>query len=100
VPVADTAYAMRGTGFNSLVLSEWLDPAQDDACIRWARDTEAALAPFAGEKRYANYVGDDDADSAEALREVYGPNLSRLRKIKAKYDPANLFRRNVNIPPA
>ena len=33
------------------------------------------------------------------LTSVYGPNLSRLREIKKKYDPDNVFHVNVNIPP-
>ena len=30
---------------------------------------------------------------------AYGPNLTRLREIKTKYDPENFFRQNVNILP-
>jgi FAD/FMN-containing dehydrogenase len=32
-------------------------------------------------------------------RENYGPNFERLVALKAKYDPHNLFRLNVNVPP-
>ena len=42
----------------------------------------------------AEFVGD-------SLRDTYGPaKFDRLRKIKAQYDPANVFRHNANIPPA
>ena len=35
----------------------------------------------------------------DRLAEAYGGNLERLREIKARYDPANLFRVNHNIQP-
>ena len=50
-----------------------------------------------GQKRYLNYLGEDEGD--QALAAAYGPNLSRLRQIKAKYDPENVFHVNVNIRP-
>jgi len=99
VPVGDTAYAMRGTGYNALVLGEWMDPRQTDTCIGWVRDTYAALKPFVGARRYLNYLADDDGADA-VLAEAYGPNLARLRQIKVKYDPQNVFHLNVNVRPA
>jgi FAD/FMN-containing dehydrogenase len=99
VSSADTAYALRSEGYNSLVLAEWTDPAQTEACVRWARDSYAALQPHTGERRYLNYLDDDDSTDA-ALAAVYGSNLPRLRQIKRKYDPDNFFHMNLNIPPA
>jgi hypothetical protein len=47
---------------------------------------------------YVNFVPDDSPGRvAEAYPE---PTLTRLREVKARFDPENLFRRNVNIPPA
>jgi FAD/FMN-containing dehydrogenase len=44
-----------------------------------------------------NYLEDDAVDPAAV---AYGTNLARLREIKTKWDPRNVFRRNVNIPPS
>ena len=46
-----------------------------------------------------NYLDADDTGDA-ALAQVYGPNVKRLREMKKKYDPKNVFHLNVNIPPA
>jgi FAD/FMN-containing dehydrogenase len=56
------------------------------------------MRPYAAAARYVNYLGDDETDNAAEA--AYGPNLPRLRMIKAKYDPQNVFRQNHNIPPA
>jgi len=95
---AKTAYALRERGFNVLVLSQWDKPDGDAAGIAWARETFAALKPFAGSSAYVNYLDQDDTGDA-ALAAAYGPNVQRLQSIKAKYDPANVFHLNVNIPP-
>jgi FAD/FMN-containing dehydrogenase len=99
VPVSDTAYALRSEGYNTAIISEWLDPAHNDACTSWAREAYKALQPFVGERRYVNYLDDDDIIGSP-LAAVYGPNLPRLREVKKKYDPENLFHLNLNIPPA
>jgi FAD/FMN-containing dehydrogenase len=48
--------------------------------------------------RYVNYLGDDAVN--ESVTNAYGPNLARLREIKRRYDPTNVFRLNQNIPPS
>jgi FAD/FMN-containing dehydrogenase len=98
VGVSDTAVPHREPGWNLLVPSVWADPADDDANIGWTRETHAAFAPHLEERRWLNYLGDDQAD--DAIRAAYGLNYDRLARIKAKYDPENLFRHNHNIPPS
>ena len=64
---------------------------KDDA---WARETFSSLVPFLGHRRYVNYLERDAIDVGEA---VNGPNLARLRDLKTKWDPDNVFLHNVNI---
>ena len=96
VGVTETAFPHRAAGYNLLVLSEWTDPKDNQACIQWARDTYAAMNQFVGSNRYVNYLGDDE--QGDAVAAAYGVNFQRLQEIKAKYDPENFFHMNHNIP--
>jgi FAD/FMN-containing dehydrogenase len=100
VPVANTAYALRDAGFNILFIGQWMDAADDTRCIDWVKKLYASLTPFMTERRYLNYMNEDDLRDTSALAAAYGPNLARLRQIKKKYDPENVFHLNLNIPPA
>jgi FAD/FMN-containing dehydrogenase len=93
----DTAVPHREAGWNLLLPSVWMDPAATEANIRWTRETHAALAPHLGTGRWLNYLGDDQAD--DAVRAAYGPNYDRLRDVKRRYDPGNVFHLNHNIAP-
>ena len=44
-----------------------------------------------------NFLG---AEGEARTRSAYGENYDRLTRIKAQYDPQNLFHINQNIPPA
>ena len=93
----ETAVPHRTPGWNILIPTEWLDPAETDANIAWTRETFAALRPHFASRRWLNYLGDDQAD--DAIRDAYGPNYERLREVKRKYDPDNVFHLNHNIAP-
>jgi FAD/FMN-containing dehydrogenase len=97
VGVGDTAFPHRADGYNLLVLSEWLDPAQTEPCIAWARKTHAEMEPFLAPGRYVNYLGDDE--TGDPVAAAYGPNYRRLQQLKTKYDPGNFFHVNQNIRP-
>ena len=97
IGVTETAFPHRTPGYNLLVLSEWMNPRDTNACIAWAWDAFKAMQPFLGGGRYVNYLGDDEVGDPVAA--AYGPNQRRLEQIKAKYDPANFFRLNQNITP-
>ncbi|MGH3823849.1 MAG: FAD-binding oxidoreductase [Pseudonocardiaceae bacterium] len=65
----------------------------------WVRSVWQALRPFARDAGgYVNSMTDNDDDR---VRASYGPaKYQRLARIKAKYDPGNVFHHNANIKPA
>jgi FAD/FMN-containing dehydrogenase len=93
----ETAVPHRDPGWNLLLPSVWTDPAATDANIRWTRETFAALRRHFSARRWLNYLGDDQGD--DAIRDAYGPNYERLRVVKRRYDPDNVFHLNHNIAP-
>ncbi len=97
IGATDTAVPHREPGWNLLIPSVWTDPATTDANIEWTRETFAALRPHLATRRWLNYLGDDQAD--DAIRDAYGPNFDRLREVKRRYDPDNVFHLNHNIVP-
>ena len=92
----DTAWPHRQEGFNLIVTAEWIDPAATDENVAWTRSLYERLEPHAANRRYVNYLDDDDTD---AVRSAYGPNYDRLVEVKRLYDPGNVFHHNFNIPP-
>jgi len=64
----------------------------------WVRSMWNDLKPYMmGTGSYVNALEGQETDR---VRETYGVKYERLTAIKAKYDPQNLFHRNVNIKPA
>jgi len=98
VPADATAYPHRNVNFVMNVHTRWRDPADDAGCIAWTRELYDAAAPFATGGVYVNFMPQDEG--ARVRAGAYGPNYERLARIKAKYDPANLFRMNQNVIPA
>jgi FAD/FMN-containing dehydrogenase len=92
----ETAYPHREPGYNLIVISQWLDPTEDEANISWAQETFGALAPYMADASYVNYLGHDEGDR---VRAAYGPNWERLVHLKRRVDPDNFFRLNQNIDP-
>ena len=85
----------RAEGWNLFIPSVWTDVGDSDENIAWTRESFAALRPHFGAGRWLNYLGDDEAD--DAVHAAYGPNYERLREVKRRYDPENVFHLNHNI---
>lgn len=90
-----TAYPHRDVNFIMNVHTRWEDKGQDKHCISWARDFFQATRPFATGGAYVNFVSEGD----DNLEGAFSENIERLTAIKAKYDPKNILRSNLNISP-
>ena len=97
VGVDDTAFAHRDAAYSLVLSGSWKDPADNEQNTEWVRNYYDALRPFSEEGGYINFMSADDQDRAPCN---YGKNYQRLREVKAKYDPNNLFRLNQNVLPA
>jgi FAD/FMN-containing dehydrogenase len=95
----ETAYGGRDARFVVVGETSWNDPAQTEAGLSWGRDFWAAMGEHSTGGVYLNFPGFGEEKGALA-RAGYGVNYERLAALKAKYDPENLFRMNVNIEPA
>ncbi len=98
VGVTDTAVPHRQEGWNIFIPSVWTDPAATDENVAWTRETHRALGPHLEDRRWLNYLGDDQG--GDAVQAAYGPNYERLVELKRRYDPENVFRHNHNIDPS
>lgn len=94
----DGAVGNRDAAFACVIQSMWApDSGAGDANREWVRRAWEAVKPFSTGGNYVNFQTADEAD--ERTQESYRGNYARLATIKAKYDPANLFRVNRNIRP-
>ena len=75
----------------------WLNPEDKGAMISWVKDQWSSLY----KKLQFGYIcaASFDWKSSSYAEFVYGSNYEKLRLLKGKYDPDNIFRHNVNIPP-
>jgi FAD/FMN-containing dehydrogenase len=97
VPESATAYGSRNAKFGLVIQARWENESDSTAQIAWAKGLRDALAPYTTGRAYTNFLA---ADEADRVRTAHGPeNYRRLRELKSKYDPANVFHNNPNIPP-
>jgi FAD/FMN-containing dehydrogenase len=99
VGAQETAFGDRSSEWMLSIDSTWDDPADDAVNIAYTRTFWDAAVPFSDGKTYFNFPGLFEEGDA-AVRESYGANHDRLARIKAAYDPENVFQLNQNIRPA
>ncbi|HEU0336798.1 MAG TPA: FAD-binding oxidoreductase [Gaiellaceae bacterium] len=93
----DTAWAYRDVTWSAVFAGVDPDPANADAIRRWSVGYQEATHPYSAGGAYINFMMDE---GEKRVRATYGPNYERLTRVKAAYDPDNVFRVNQNIRPA
>jgi FAD/FMN-containing dehydrogenase len=100
VAAEDTAFGDRSARFMLSFDGGTYDPGKFDEVREWVRGSiEAARRLDVAGGAYLGFSGDAPTDE-EVVRQQYGRNLERLREVKKRYDPENVFRINNNITPA
>jgi FAD binding domain/Berberine and berberine like len=93
----ETAFSGRGAGHTFNITAATAGPDGFDEERQWVRDFWSALGPHHTSGVYVNFLM---SEGEERVREAYGPQkYERLKALKRRYDPDNLFRLNQNIPP-
>jgi FAD binding domain/Berberine and berberine like len=108
-----TASPQRGAILDLACTTGWLDPAEEGKNLRWVREFYRELfkdtggVPLPGERYDGALINHPDADVADAALNssgvpwpilYYQGNYPRLQRIKAHYDPRNVFRHALSIP--
>jgi FAD/FMN-containing dehydrogenase len=100
VPADATAFAHRAERFllkqEVVVDADASDAEREDAC-RWLLRSWELVHPYGSGGVYPNFP---DPDLEDWGRAYHGANLERLRHVKARYDPAEVFRFPQSVPSA
>ncbi|HEX4324661.1 MAG TPA: FAD-binding oxidoreductase [Gaiellaceae bacterium] len=92
----ETAWAYREARWTAVIAGVDPDPANAGAIRDWCVSYSDAIRPHTMGGGYVNF----QMDEPDRVRGMYGGNYDRLARVKAAYDPENVFRVNQNIVPA
>lgn len=87
VPPTDSAYFYRKAPFFLDYSIQWLKQEEDQKQVAELDALRSKLLPYTT----GDYVGNPDRSLNDYLRVYYGDNVERLREVKKKYDPNNVF---------
>ncbi|MCI4339733.1 MAG: FAD-binding oxidoreductase [Thermoplasmata archaeon] len=89
-PEGGAAFSNRSSPFILNLIAQWTQPAETEANVRWARESWDRIRPHATGDVYVNFLTETEP---AAVASAYGKSqLGRLRELKTKYDPDDLFR--------
>lgn len=99
VPSTATAFSHRSSPYLIGIEACWDEPEASHANIEWARRLYSRLEPLSSGETYLNFAGFGEDGRSDLMRAAYGVNEARLREVKRRYDPGNVFRSNFNVSP-
>ena len=98
LPSSASAFAHRDQQtFCIQYYSSWTRAADSPVRLRNMSKVYAAMRPHVPNACYVNY---SDLDLPDWATSYWGSNLARLRQIKSKYDPVNIFRHAQSVQPS
>jgi hypothetical protein len=93
----DTAFSYRASKYALVIQTRWKNPDESRQHLAWTQEFFDAMKVHSTGKVYVNFIADE---GEKRVADAYNARtFKRLREIKAKYDPGNLFRMNQNIQP-
>jgi FAD/FMN-containing dehydrogenase len=97
IPDDATAFGYRGARLLVNLTALHGSPDERSKHRAWASSLADALSGGSPAAAYVGFLGDE---GEAGLRRAYPPaTLERLTQVKRRYDPDNLFRLNLNVPP-
>ncbi|MDL9995116.1 FAD-binding oxidoreductase [Bacillus stercoris] len=90
-----TAFYYRDAIIAQEYLTNWTSPEEKRQNVRWIERLRTSLS----RETMGDYVNWPDIEIRNWPRTYYGENVERLRRVKTKYDPENVFRFEQSIPP-
>jgi len=109
-----TAATQRGSIFDLACTAGWLEPRDEAAALTWARGfyrdlfADTGGVPVPGDAYDGTFINHPDVDLADPSLNTsgvpwetfyFGANVARLRRVKAQWDPANVFHHALSIRP-
>jgi FAD/FMN-containing dehydrogenase len=92
-----TAFGLRREHFLCEIIAAWEPDSSDDDKVHreWARQLSRKLEPNSLPGGYPNLLGPDKHDQ---IALAYGGNIIRLRQLKRRFDPGNVFSSAIPLP--
>jgi len=92
-----TAFHLRKSHFLMEIGAAWDRGTHSEATAhrKWMHHVSSLVAPFAMPGGYPNFLTQDDS---KQVASAYGENAQRLRDLKRKFDPENVFSSTTPLP--